>query len=255
MIMMQHDPAAFARKIGSHVRSGGVLVVTCTDSASYMGETLRRAIALRLAPTTLSVGERVDRLRALFASHLATLSGVSRPVEDWIEDNSTHPLSGSFFSIGDAIAALGGDFDVYGGSPQFLTDWRWYKQLWGDHRRFNERGLDAYRRNVLNLLDYREIVEPQPPEFGAGLLERCDALWTSVRAMEDGRRPFDARALAESVDAAGGWVSAAAPRAAAAFRETAAFLREPDESRAIAGFHELTSFFGRGAQYLSFVRR
>jgi SAM-dependent methyltransferase len=255
MIPMQRDPIPFCRAIASHVKPGGVLVVTCMDAVSFMGETLRRVIALKLAPPSLSVEERVARLRDLFGSHLAQLPGVSRPADDWIKDNVTHPLFGDFFSIGDAIEAVGDEFDYYGGSPQFETDWRWYKQLHGDNRRFNDLALEAYRANVVNLMDWRILVSPQSPELGERLLRSCGRLWRDLREVEEGKRSFEGDAFARICDEIAAEIAAVAHRTAASVREVGRFLGSETNARPEEQLAEFASYFGRGTQYVSFIRR
>lgn len=255
MIPMQCDPIPFCRAIASHVRPGGVFVVTCMDAVSFMGETLRRVIALRLAPPSLSVEERVCRLRDLFASHLAKLPGVSRPADDWIKDNITHPLFGDFFSIADAVEAVGESFDFYGSSPSFVTDWRWYKQLHGDLRQFNERAVEGYRANVVNLMDWRVLVPPQSQEAGERLLQSCDRLWRDLRAVEEGKIGFEAEAFARSCDEIAAEIARIAERTAASLCEVARLLRADEEVKPQEALLEFASYFGRGTQYVSFIRR
>ncbi len=254
MIPLQREPIAFCRQIASHVREGGVLVVTCSEPVSYMGEALRRMVATRIAPVGLPLDERVALVRELFAEHMAQLPGASRPAEDWIKDNVTHPLIGKFFTIADAIESVGAEFDFYGSSPQFVTDWRWYKSLYGENRRFNERACDQYRANVLNLMDWRIVVPPQPPELGAWLQDRCERLWLSLRANEDAGRAPDDAAFAVACEEIAARIEGLAPPTGASLRELAAYLRAPKGADPREYLVQFAGFFGR-TQYVSFVRR
>ena len=101
------------------------------DSVSQFAEIMRRLVgALAVAPEQ-STKAKLERLRPVFEPHLATLAGRSRLVDDWILDVVIQPWVGSTLTIADAIEALDGAFDVYGSSPQFFTDWRWYKDIHG----------------------------------------------------------------------------------------------------------------------------
>ena len=250
MIPMQRDPVAFCRRLASHVRPGGVFVLTCMTASSTMGENLRRLVALKIAPPPLELDERVRLLSAAFAGHLESLGGASRSIEDWIKDNVTHPLDGAFFSMEDAIGALDGGFDVYGSSPDFLVDWRWYKRMHGDARAFNARAREQYRGNVLNLMDWSVEIPPQDPALGVAVDRACDELFWRVRAMESGDEPVDFDSLARACDAIAAQIRPYLGRAAAAFHEVAAFARCGDPV-----FDEFASYFGRGIQYASFIRR
>ena len=50
---------------------------------------------------------------------------------------------------------LGADFSFVGSSPDFAVDWRWFKALYGEARRFNEHFLAEYHLNCHTFLDYR----------------------------------------------------------------------------------------------------
>ena len=127
------------RTVAGHTAPGGVLVITCIDAIVGFSEILRRFVAQLLIDPAQDLADHVERLLPVFSSHLSTLKGMSRRHDDWIVDNLLNPASiGPLLSIADAIAALDGEFDVFGASPKFLTDWRWYKDITGEGDRFNE---------------------------------------------------------------------------------------------------------------------
>jgi hypothetical protein len=108
-------------------------------------------------------------------------------VEDWVDDNIVHPLTGPFYSIADAIGDLAPDgFSIYGSSPHFLTDWRWYKQVYGAACRFNDRAVTTYHQNIVNLLDYRITLDPHDAAFGERLLAVCNDLHGLMLANDAG---------------------------------------------------------------------
>lgn len=252
LIPFQNDPIGFARHIASFVRPGGVLVVTCVDSASAIGEIGRRLLANRIAPPSLPYAERRAQLAPVFAPHLATLEGMSRSVEDWVDDNIAQPLTGKLYSMVDAIESLGPDgFVVAGSSPQFLTDWRWYKQLFGEERAFNERAIESYYRNVANFLDYRETLDDHDVELGRRLLRDCDALHEAMLADDAG----DASGLPAAVKRVAEIATLVEPVAAgtaASLRALANALSGSDATAAAT--NAFSSHFGRGQQYVSFIR-
>lgn len=253
LIPLQQEPARFARHIASFVASGGILVITCIDAASAMADFGRRLAARRLAPPTLPVPERVARLSETFAPHLATLAGMSRPVGDWVYDNVIHPFTGRLFSIGDAIAVLGDGFDVYGSSPRFVVDWRWYKQVAQGDRGFNRLALEAYHANVVNLLDYRITLAPQAPELGAAILSHCQELYGLMQRIELGSDESAMTGVLATLERLGKCVALISPPTAQALASLRSFLAAPSVDPArLDGF---ASHFGRGMQYLSFLRR
>lgn len=255
VIPFQLDPVDFARKVARHVKPGGLVVITCIDGASFMGEATRRLIADHVIPFTAPTPERLQVLTPLFTPHLATLAGMSRPVEDWIYDNILIPYTGRLFSIPDAIDALGGDFDVFGASPHYLTDWRWYKQIGGVDPGFNALARDGYHANSLNFLDYRVALPPQPVEIGQAVMARATALFTLMVEMES---KGSTRRMGEAVDllnAMAAPLESHSPRTAASLREVSRFLAAPAGTSPGTAFDDFRSFFGRGQQYVSFSRR
>ncbi len=203
------DPKALLERVARYVLPGGILVITCIDPISDHAEVLRRAMAQRLIDRSAQLADQVAILRPIFASHLATLKGMTRSVDDWIIDNLLNPASiGPTFSIPEACEQLDGRFDVLGCSPRFLMDWRWYKES----RSGNQWAIDAYWRNAHNLLDYRRIDLPHTEADNRTLMAHCLYVREQVRQSEYG-----------------GPATHQAPVS--------------------------TGWFGRGQQYLSFVRR
>ena len=253
LIPGQHDPGAFARHIGETVKPGGVLLVTTISPVSFTGDLLRKLIAHRVAPLSLPLMDRVAILRGVLGPHLATLRGMSRPVDDYILDNITHPFSGKMFSIADAIDGLGGDFEFYGSSPDFAQDWRWYKTLVGEGREFNRHARAQYYGAVLNFLDYRFTFDRHEPEFGERIEELCQALYAATQALDFGEQ-VGRTAMLDGVEELAAHVEARAPETARALREVLGYLRQP------AGgpppqLGDFETYFGRGMQYVAFTRK
>jgi SAM-dependent methyltransferase len=249
LIPFQRHPSAFAQAIARSVAPEGMLVVTCIDAVSHLSEVARRLVARRLAPPDLPLGERVAALRPYFAPHVATLAAMSRSLDDWILDNITHPLIGTTFSIADALAALDGEFDIVGSSPSFMTEWRWYKELFGEARAYNTRATAAYAANAINFLDYRITMPPHDPAIGREIGTTCDEVYRVMQAIEAGSAidpvPLFARLA--------GLVRPLSPLTAESIEEIVSTLSSPAvEASPALGF---ASFFGRGTQYVSFARR
>jgi SAM-dependent methyltransferase len=251
MLSAQHDPAAMARLIGKHVAPGGVFVITCMDDLSYVSETTRRLVAHQQVPMNQPFAYRVEKLVALFGPHLRTLSGMSRSYEDWVIDNIIHPMSGPLFPIDSAVEALAEQFDFYGSSPDFVVDWRWYKQLHSGARNDNGRAIKAYRENVLGLLDYRVIVGTTDPEAGRRARDLAGWIYRAATGADFGES-IDYEMSIQVIEDLANLVSAAVPSAAAALRECRDVLRG---RLALANAFAYASFFGRGQQYVSLTRR
>ncbi|MEI9888785.1 MAG: class I SAM-dependent methyltransferase [Rhizomicrobium sp.] len=255
VIPFQKDPEKFVQHVARYAKPGGLVVVTTIDGVSFLGEATRRLLASAIIAFDRPVSEKLERLRPIFAPHLATLKGMSRPIDDWMYDNILIPYGGRLFSMKAAITALDGSCDVYGTAPHFLTDWRWYKAIHGEDRRYNARGIEQYLSNVANLIDYRVEIPPLPERQGNEILENAEALFYTMAEMENSGSQANRPLAVKNLRAIIGAIRASAPLTAESLEEIAAFLEAPDEGRITSAFNRYVSFFGRGQQYMSFLKR
>jgi SAM-dependent methyltransferase len=251
------EPTRLLRAVAAHTAPGGVLVITCIDAVSDFSEVLRRFVAQRLIDPAGTLGDQVEQLLPAFSPHLSTLGGMTRRHDDWIVDNLLNPASiGPLLSIADAVAALDGEFFVFGGSPRFLTDWRWYKSIAGEGDGFNALATEAYWSNVHNLLDYREVRTARDPGENRRLYEACVLV---RRAVQDFERDRDQRIIDVVRTRLEGIVTnvrAFAPRTSEAIAELRSLLvRRSFAAADVAASAAFAPWFGRGQQYLSFSRR
>jgi len=232
-----------------------VLVITCIDAMSYFAETLRRLLANLLIDPGEPLEVRTPLCVRAFGPHLATLSGMTRSPEDWVVDNLINPASiGRFLSIPDAITALGETYDVFGTSPRFLTDWRWYKDI-GMDGRFNALAIDEYWANAHRLLDYRYRGSPGDPARNRLLYDACLAVQGEIRTLERARD----RA---GIDRIQSWLRRIRDLVQNALFDVDRALQDVDrlisaatiDADRIASADHLRPWFGRGQQYVSFSR-
>jgi len=255
VIPMQHEPQAFLRHVAGFAAPGGVVVTTCMDSVSQFAEIMRRLVAALAVAPEQTTDEKLERLRLVFEPHLATLKGRSRLVDDWILDVVIQPWVGSMLSIGDAIEALDGGFDVYGCSPHFFTDWRWYKDIHGETRGFNRNAIAAFHRELHNLIDYRQTLPPREPAANRELLALCNSIFEQERRFES--EP-DSAAISEigvQLRRLQGLTAAFSAATAEAIGDLVAGLESFVARGALPDLGAFAPLFGRGQQYLSFIRR
>jgi SAM-dependent methyltransferase len=252
LLSFQRSPEKLLTALARFVRPGGLLFITTMSPLSYLAEIARRLMRDALIAPDAPAMEQLAALRPLLGPHLAHLPGRSRPVDDWLLDNVVQPIYGELLSAPRAIAALAGEFDLHGGSPRYFTDLRWYKDVAGEERGFNAIGISEYRRRAANMADHRLDLPPHDEAFGEELEREAEAVWTAMQALElEGRRDaFDDGAC--GIEQIAQRLKPVAPETAAAFAEAA-------ERLAAGGpFEDMTRFpalWGRGQQYLSFIRR
>jgi len=185
LISHQQKPKKFLKKISRFVKPGGILLITCVDHVSFLSEMLRRVIGTLLVNNKVSINENVKILRNYFHSHLSQLNGMSRRIDDWIYDTILQPFcKTTLLSIEDSIKILYNDFEVYGMSPNFFIDWRWYKQINFDYM-FNQLVIEAYKKNIHTFLDYRyEFNFTNNIELNAKLLKKARVIFNICMAVK-----------------------------------------------------------------------
>jgi 2-polyprenyl-3-methyl-5-hydroxy-6-metoxy-1,4-benzoquinol methylase len=254
VIPHQKDPGAFSRHVGSFVKPGGVLGITTADYVSVFPEALRRVICDALVESGEPLKDKVAKLVPVFKSHYETLPGASRPVEDWLIDSLLDTWGNPLYSFEDAVRALDAEFEVYGGSPKFMTDWRWYKDLNASSANLNERAVAEYRATALSLMDCRNVFPAHQQAKAAPIRQLCeDAYWEMIRIRNAGDRNFTK--IIAICDEVVGASKQSLPEISAPVAEVAAYLRDYANRDAKTSFDAFRSFYGRGQQYVSFVRR
>ncbi len=257
LIPGQNDPKQFARIIARFAKPGGVCIVTCHDAVGLLTDLLRCLIGTIVTSDGMSFERQIETLLAVFEGHLKNLKGVSRSFRDWVVDSIIHKSlwrDGSLFSIEDAIDALGSSFDVYGVSPYIFTDWRWYKDVYGDERALNLKGKDCYLKNIHNFLDYRYEFEPRSIRDNMQLSHHCYQIWKSIARYghERDRKYIDE--ICTELDKLQAMVSAFSPNTAAALGDFLITLEKYPNINSTTEWGRFAAWWGRGMQYLSFIR-
>jgi len=248
----QVDAISLVQHMATFVGPGGCLVVTTVDAISLLPEILRRLVKDIHCEKEASLEAQLKTLVPIFEPHLKTLQGRSRPVEDWIVDNILQPFEEvELFSLPQAIQCLSSEFDVYGLSPKFTTDWRWYKDIVGDNRQFNQNTLAAYYRQNLNFLDYRFEYPPHSALFGRTLAQACATVWSCMKKIQKTGQGWGA--MWEALEAVALLIEAQAPQTAVAVREASQWIQ--GGAKAGETLQHFPLWWGRGQQYISFVRK
>jgi len=197
----------------------------------------------------------MEILKPIFIPHLASLKNMSRPVDDWILDSVIQPIIGNLMSIQEAVATLESEFDIYGSSPKFFTDWRWYKAILEDNNRYNEIAINLANVNTHNLLDYRFTVGPQSIEVNSKIRGLCDAVFGLLKKFEVNQSMSYLEELNENLENLCGIVKVYSPATAASIQNFTGAVEYYLLHKHFPELKEFVPFFGRGTQYLSFMRK
>ena len=132
----------------------GIIVVTCIDNVSCFVENMKRLIGKVMVRDILSYQDKLSFLSEIFGKQLAMLKGVSRPTEDWVQDNILNPVINDNLELSmlQAICFWGG-YDVLGSSPQMFVDYSCYKDIWYAYkedykRQFREKHMGLLLTNM-----------------------------------------------------------------------------------------------------------
>jgi hypothetical protein len=254
LLPFQIDPVSVFKRIASCVCRGGIMVATTASAATCLPETLRRIFATLETEGIDSLEAKVDRLKGELGSHLATLPGANRPIEDWLLDNVLQPFYGrKLFSFEEALIEAGSALEFLGSSPIFVTDYRWYKDR-PDGISINDNAVRAYRESLARFIDVRYL--HSKITIGADLYSEieslCQALYVLANQLQT--HPNErARILAEcdaSLEALRKiFIALTMTETAQSISEFLSYLRS-----GTAQFDKFKMLWGMGQQYLSFTR-
>jgi ubiquinone/menaquinone biosynthesis C-methylase UbiE len=247
----QTEGARFLQHAASFVDIGGLLVITTMSATSVLAEVSRRLLKPVISMRAIGQEDLFGQLQAIFTTHLETLSGRSRVAEDWIRDNILQPWPKSVvFTMNDAI---GDRFDVYGTSPQLIQDFRWYKTAAVDGVTMNNVARKQWEKWSAIFIDYRADTD-KPPGIDSKELE-IECLGILMDAHEAWR--IEDLSKVEScvgrIARLGEWICPYLPTTAASIRDFVAGAAALIDGAAFE-FPEFKSWFGRGQQYVSFLR-
>jgi SAM-dependent methyltransferase len=249
----QSDPIDILRHLSSFTTKKGIFVASMNNGVSYLSETIRRVASSAHLNNNDSFQIKVDAIRPLLEGHLQNLKGMSRSVDDWIIDSIIQPLhERKLFSIPDAIEALQNNYDVYGSSPGFMTDWRWYKQIIGDDRGYNKLALDCYYQNNLNLIDYRFEFKKHSANFGIELESLCKKSWDIMCLIQNGDSTQWSFFIDLLIDISS-LVGEKSPKTSQAIVEASHWLQ--DGAPLKQNLKHFPEWWGRGQQYVSFIKK
>lgn len=175
-------------KLGTFVKPGGILIFTLASPAGAAVNAFRRLLSDKLVWNVDSMEQKTRILVEAFGSHLETMKDMTRPYEDWVHDCMINP---GFMTICPTpemfMEGMDEEFSIFNSYPRFDTDWRWYKSLYGENKRFNERYMEAYYMNSHNFYDYNTLQPQREAEKNMALDRHCFDLLSLIVEMEEKR--------------------------------------------------------------------
>jgi ubiquinone/menaquinone biosynthesis C-methylase UbiE len=253
-IPQQKTPITILKHLSTFTKKSGIFVCTTINSISWLSEIVRRLMytIIETKSHINSIETALNTVRGYYLPHLVTLKNMSRFSDDWIIDNMIQPMHDRrLLSIPQVVSVLSDEFDVYASSPKFITDWRWYKNIIGENRNFNENALSSYYKTNLNLIDCRYLFKPCSENFGKDLEEECSSVWNLMCQLQKGdssrwQNIFD------NLKRIAVMIKPHSDMTEKAIHESISYLQEgvPYNKK----LKYFPGWWGRGQQYLSLVR-
>ncbi|MBI5814831.1 MAG: class I SAM-dependent methyltransferase [Nitrospinae bacterium] len=253
---------SLAGTIADLVAPGGAMVLTALSIAGWLPNLIRYGLVQKMsAGKPDDYQTRVAMALEAFSPHLRTIAGMTRRHEDWVKDNMVNPtylVQGLTLEMILQEAAPKG-FTVFGSSPGFITEWRWFKQLTGEGKKKNENALECYERLTHNFLDYRRTFPERDAGLNAQLSGLAAALLSALAGIDAmGRAEVPSakydeiiillRRIKDNVNTVSGEMGAAIDEAIRA-------LDSPEVTpSALSEMENFKHWFGRETLYFSLIR-
>ena len=258
LIPHQHDPVSCAKKAASFTKEGGLFIHTCHDFISFLAERLRSFIAYIQSDSSLAFDQRVDDIALFLKDHFTVLKAMSRTHRDWVIDSTMqteHWHKTPLFSIRDSIKAFEDEFVVFGTSPSFTADLRWYKNLTDSSDEFliNEHAELYFWEHVHNFIDTRFTFSKREASENKALYQVAVNIQYAIdRYMEDSSSLHQSQLL-ELLNQLGQNVAAFSKETTRAIdcftlNLQRVFNKEP------AQFTHFHQWWGRGMQFISLLK-
>jgi hypothetical protein len=244
-------------KLSSFVKSGGVMLITLYSPIGGMATFLRRLLGYRLITKNDSMEKKINILEKAFSSHLNTMSSMSRSHKHWIQDSLLNPHIYVGISTPRIFTKiLGEKFVIYQSVPRFATDWRWYKSLHSQQRKFNESFLTEYDKISHCMIDFRMDGVKRSIKKNKELEKFCFDFAMLAKDYEDlghGEYMSNVEPLLSKIIR--NIESDLTHTAKNALHEVSALLKKKVvDIDDVAGMSEFPDLFGREQCYLSFTR-
>lgn len=253
---------ALVGSVADRVAPGGMMVLTALSICGWLSNLIRYCLVQKLLSTQAADYDlQVQIVQEALSPHLRTIAGMTRRHEDWVKDNMVNP---TYLDQGLTLEmvleeSVPRGFTVFGASPDFITEWRWFKQLHGENIRTNENVLDCYERWSHNFLDYRRTFGEREVTLNRQLNDLSSTLLDALSESKSkaprelGQAYFGS--VARIIEEVAGNLDSVAGDLGAAAHEAVQVLNESEITpETLAGMKNFASWFGRETLYYSLQR-
>lgn len=247
-------------KMNSLLKPNGIMIITTADNISLFYEIARRFLANMLLKknSEKTYEEKISILVNAFSSHLDTLKGFSRLKEDWCADVLTgdalyqHELSPS-----DAIDYLRRDFYFYNISPNIIKDETWFKEVPQEINEFNQNKINNFLGIWHNLFHYKVFKEERKEELNLELINLCTKFTKLAKMSEYNDYSNNLKKdLLKTIESIKNNIDGTSDEIIESLNDFYKIIDKDDfTSDAISNLSSFKRAFGRGQQYISFIKK
>ncbi len=241
-----------------HLKKNGVLVINCCDEISFFFEACRHFLFSVLCQRNVvkSFDDKIKLGVDAFGSHLETLKGLSRSKENWCADNLLAARLYTF-SVVDAIKFLQDSYSFYHICPRLILDDTWFKEVPLNTQDYNNKKIENFYNVWHNLIHYKVFDCHPLPKHDLDRLRRfCNYFYEiSNKARESYEENLNEEAL-EIIRSIKKILVKNPQKAVIESLNDLIHILESDNVTAanVAGLQHFKSAFGRGTQYVSFIK-
>lgn len=147
-------------KIKTFAKPGTIVIVTASDEIGFYIERMKRLVGRFMIRDIKEYDEQVKELVAIFSKQLDTMSNMTRPYKDWVEDQFMNEIAicGYLMTLKDVMNVFAGEFDVLGTSQCIFTDYSWYKDIDYDYIAEYMEQYDRKKHMFLLTDDHHETI-------------------------------------------------------------------------------------------------
>ncbi len=228
-----------------------VVIVTCTDEISYYVEKMKRAVMQYMVRDVEGHEKKIRILAEIMQPQLSMLKGMSRKVEDWIEDQFFYPIGRELMTMGKAMEYYRDRFDVLGASQNIFVDYSWYKDYEYDYIASYRRQYDEKKHMFLVAGDDHEVA--RTAEENKCLEEAVTYANMTARKIEEERGN-----ISELEEAVGAVTKSTVNPIIVEFNTELIQIIDKIEKKKAVDWTEYETYmkcFGKAIQYISFVKR
>lgn len=243
-------------KLKRSVKSGGVLIITTADEISSFLEIARRFIAHKLVNDVDDIHQKATILSSAFDSHLSSLGVSTRPIIDWVYDVLLNPASCNaeqYYSMSSSLSDIGDEFYYLSSSPNLFTNPTWYKKLENNPLAYNERYLHQFDSCKHSLILQEAQALHRPFYLNGELSTLCSRFGALSKQAEYGNVDFNSCAK-EVISICEAIISNLKDERMENILCEFIYLAENTTMDNIRNTKYFQSAFGKGQQYISFVK-